>query len=74
MKLHDVINQYRIVPRLMALFMMYMTWLISHWFMGLETPGAEQAGFVSAWAASSVAFFKFYLDTPKRSVTNNTGE
>lgn len=60
------INQYRIVPRIMALFMMYLTYVITVWFMELEQPGVEQAGFVSAWAASSVAFFKFYLDTPKR--------
>lgn len=70
----ETINSYRVVPRIMAVFMMYLTHEISAWFMALPEPGGEQSAFAAAWVASAVAFFKFYLETPKRHQQTGDGE
>jgi hypothetical protein len=61
----DFLAQYRIFPRVILIFMLCLTWRVAEWFMALEVPGVEQAGFATGLTAASVAFFKFYMETPK---------
>jgi hypothetical protein len=40
--------------------------VIVKWFMGLDAPTIEQAGFVSTVFLTLPAVFKFYVDTGNR--------
>lgn len=66
--LHEKVNQYRVVPRIIAGFVMYMAYKFHNWFTNdgllLVTDMSEWAllGYASVMGAH-VAFFKFYMDT-----------
>jgi hypothetical protein len=62
----EAINRYRVFPRLIVLFVLFLTWEVTEWFMQLNSPGSEQAAFASALTAGTIALIKFYLETPKR--------
>lgn len=61
----ELINRYRIVPRLIVLSTLWLTWKLTYWFMQLPDPTGEQTAFVTGFTAGAVAFFKFYMHTPK---------
>lgn len=62
------INLYRIVPRIVLFFMLWLTFFSFNWFMSLEDPTAEQASVVIAVTGTSLGITKYYLDKPKTSI------
>lgn len=67
----DVLNEYRVFPRLFAVLYAVLVAVTSTWFMGLADPSAAQAGFVSAIATASAAYFKFYVESGKKDDPSN---
>lgn len=61
--MNDKLNQYRVFPRLFAIFYLLLTLQVVDWFMELSSPSNAQAGMVSAIVAAAAAFFKFYVET-----------
>lgn len=43
----EQLNAWRVIPRLMVLFVGYMTYSVGDWFMGLESPTNAQGAFVA---------------------------
>jgi len=61
----DWINQYRVFPRLFAIFYLYAMWGVINWAMGLADMSNAQAAMVASVVTSAAAFFKFYVETGK---------
>jgi len=59
----DVLRQYRVFPRLFAIFYLAMTWDVVTWAMTVPDMSNAQAAFVSAITAGAAAYFKFYVET-----------
>lgn len=62
----DQLNAWRIIPRLLMLAMLVMTYRVVEWFMGLETPTLEQAGLVSVMTGALTGAFGLFLGTGKK--------
>jgi hypothetical protein len=59
----DLLNDYRIVPRLMVAGYGFELHQISMWFMSLQDPTGAQAAFVSTWVGASAAVFGLYTNS-----------
>lgn len=57
----DLLNKYRVFPRLFAVLFGVLMFQVVQWFMLLLAPTAEQSAFASTMVATSAAFFKFYV-------------
>lgn len=66
MPFYDLLNKYRIVPRIMVSGYGYMLVQTSDWFMALPDPTGPQAAFISTIWGASAAFFGFYLNSGNR--------
>jgi hypothetical protein len=62
----DQLNAWRIIPRLLMLAMLVMTYRVVEWFMGLQTPTLEQAGLVSVMTGALTGAFGLFLGTGKK--------
>lgn len=59
----EIIDAYRVVPRTVLFFYGMMLAQVTHWFIKLGAPTAEQLGaFTTVWGASA-AIFNFYAKT-----------
>ena len=57
----DILNKYRVFPRLFAVLFGLLLFQATQWFMTLPEPNAEQSAFASTMVATAAAFFKFYV-------------
>jgi hypothetical protein len=62
----EQLNAWRIIPRLLMLAMLVMTYRVVEWFMGIETPTLEQAGLVSVMTGALTGAFGLFLGTGKK--------
>lgn len=62
----EQLNAWRIIPRLLMLAMLVMTYRVVEWFMGLQTPTLEQAGLVSVMTGALTGAFGLFLGTGKK--------
>lgn len=58
----EVIDSYRIFPRLFLTLYMYLSWHVVDWFTALENPTMEQSGLVSILIGSAAAWFGLYVN------------
>ncbi|MEL0014045.1 MAG: hypothetical protein VW715_02475 [Rhodospirillales bacterium] len=57
----EELNRWRIVPRLLMLAMLVMTYRVVEWFMTLSEPSAEQAALVSVMTGALTGAFGLFL-------------
>ena len=57
----DQINAWRIIPRLLMLTMLIMTYRVVEWFMSLPEPSLEQAGLVSVMTGALTGAYGLFL-------------
>ena len=57
------LNRLRVIPRLFLSVYMYLLITVSNWFMSLQAPTMEQAGFVSVIVGAGAAWFGLYANT-----------
>jgi hypothetical protein len=62
----EQLNAWRIIPRLLMLAMLVMTYRVVEWFMGIEAPTLEQAGLVSVMTGALTGAFGLFLGTGKK--------
>ena len=60
------LNEWRIIPRLLMLAMLVMTYRGVEWFMALDTPTLEQAGLVSVMTGALTGAFGLFLGSGKK--------
>lgn len=63
----DLLNRFRVVPRLLMFFYMSMVYNSTQWFMNLADPTAAQAAFVGTIVGAGAAWFGLYVSSGKTS-------
>jgi len=62
----DQLNAWRVIPRLLMLAMLIMTYRVVEWFMALSEPTLEQAGLVSVMTGALTGAFGLFLGSGKK--------
>ena len=57
----DQLNAWRLIPRLLMLAMLVMTYRVVEWFMSLPDPNPEQAASVSVMTGALTGAFGLFL-------------
>lgn len=58
------LNNFRVIPRMVMLWLLYTTWQLVGWAMHLTRPiSADDVALVGLFTGLFVAAFKFYVDT-----------
>ena len=57
----DNLNSWRVIPRLLMLAMLVMTYRVVEWFMSLPDPNPEQAALVSVMTGALTGAFGLFL-------------
>ena len=57
----DQLNAWRLIPRLLMLAMLIMTYRVVEWFMSLPDPNPEQAALVSVMTGALTGEFGLVL-------------
>ena len=57
----DRLNAWRVIPRLIMLAMLIMTYRVVEWFMSLPDPNPEQAALVSVMTGALTGAFGLFL-------------
>lgn len=58
------LNNFRVIPRIVILWLLHTTWQLAHWAMHLTRPiDLQDVGLVGLFTGLFVAAFKFYADT-----------
>jgi hypothetical protein len=60
------LNEWRIIPRVLMLAMLIMTYRVVEWFMSIPTPTLEQAGLVSVMTGALTGAFGLFLGSVKK--------
>ena len=59
----EIVNRWRIIPRLMLSLYGYMFYRVAEWFMHLPEPSAAQSAFVSVMVGAAATFFGLYVNS-----------
>ena len=59
----DLLNQYRVFPRIFAAFYLLITWEVWQWVKITPDLTNAQAAFAMAIVAGAVGYFKYYVDS-----------
>ena len=62
----DQLNSWRVIPRLLMLAMLVMTYRVVEWFMALPEPTLEQAALVSVMTGALTGAFGLFLGSGKK--------
>lgn len=60
------LNEWRIIPRVLMLAMLVMTYRVVEWFMSIPAPTLEQAGLVSVMTGALTGAFGLFLGSGKK--------
>ena len=63
-KTSGIMDQFRVIPRLIMLAYIYAFWQSTQWFMNLSEPTNAQAAFISTIVGAGAAFFGLYVGKP----------
>jgi len=62
----EELDKWRVVPRLLMVAMVIMTYRVVEWFMEIPTPTLEQAGLVSVMTGALTGAFGLFLGSGKK--------
>jgi len=65
MSVYDL-ERLQVIPRLMMVVMIFMTYRVVEWFMTLPAPSLEQAGLVSVMTGALTGSFGLFLGGGKK--------
>ena len=65
MSVYDL-ERLQVIPRLMMVVMIFMTYHVVEWFMTLPAPSLEQAGLVSVMTGALTGSFGLFLGAGKK--------
>ncbi len=69
-KTAGIIDQFRVIPRLVMLAYIYAFYESTTWFMALSYPTNSQAAFISTIIGAGAAFFGLYVGKPGATIPN----
>ena len=67
-KTSGVMDQFRVIPRLIMIAYIYAFYQSTVWFMALPDPTNAQAAFISTIVGAGAAFFGLYVGKPGSSL------
>jgi len=56
-----ILDDWKVLPRLMMLVFTFMSFRVVEWFMGLEDPTTQQAGLVSVVMGAATGAFAVWM-------------
>lgn len=62
----ELLDRWRLLPRLVMLVMIVMTYRVVEWFMDLPNPNPEQAALVSVMTGALTGAFGLFLGSGKK--------
>ena len=62
----ELLDQWRLLPRLVMLVMIVMTYRVVEWFMDLPDPNPEQAALVSVMTGALTGALGLFLGSGKK--------
>lgn len=62
----DSFDQWRVIPRLLMVAMIIMTYRVVEWFMTIPQPSLEQAGLVSVMTGALTGAFGLFLGSGRK--------
>lgn len=65
MSVYDL-ERLQVIPRIMMVAMIFMTYRVVEWFMTLPAPSLEQAGLVSVMTGALTGSFGLFLGAGKK--------
>ena len=68
-KVANILDRFRLVPRLIMLAYIYAFYQSTMWFMALSDPTNAQAAFISTIVGAGAAFFGLYVGKPGASIS-----
>ena len=66
----NMIDSWRIFPRMFLSVYMYLLYYCTFWFMELEVPTLEQSGLISIVVGAGAAWFGLYAGTAKDNINS----
>jgi hypothetical protein len=65
-------NNYRVIPRLVILWLLHTTWKVADWAMALQRPVTpEDVAFAGLFTGLFVVAFRFYVQTGNIQLTHD---
>jgi drug/metabolite transporter (DMT)-like permease len=58
---HTILDDWKVLPRLMMLAVTVLTYQAVHWFMGLDDPSVAQSGLVSVCMGALTGCFGIWM-------------
>ena len=68
--LSQMVDSWRIFPRMFLSVYMYLLYYCTFWFMELEVPTLEQSGLISIVVGAGAAWFGLYAGTAKDKINS----
>lgn len=66
MRIAEIVDAFRIVPRLMLVAYGVACWQVGRWFMALSDPSMTQVAFVDALAFVAAGVFGLYVKSGRK--------
>lgn len=66
LKYAEILDAYRVVPRILLLGFGYLVWYVVQWYTGLTEPSTQQTAFVSAVVGVTAPITAFYFNTGRK--------
>lgn len=62
----DKLMEWKVLPRLMTIMFMVMSWRCAEWFMYLDNPSAVQAGFSATVMGAMTGAFAIWMGSESK--------
>ena len=70
---HTILDNWKVLPRLMMMAVTVLTYQAVHWFMSLDDPSVAQSGLVSVCMGALTGFFGIWMGKESKTSVSNTG-
>ena len=67
-----IVDDWKVIPRLMMLAVTVLTYQAVHWFMSLPDPSVAQSGLVSVCMGALTGCFGIWMRKESKTSVNNT--
>ena len=67
-----IVDDWKVIPRLMMLAVTVLTYQAVHWFMSLPDPSVAQSGLVSVCMGALTGCFGIWMGKESKTSVNNT--
>ena len=70
---HTILDNYKVLPRLMMLAVTILSYQAVHWFMSLPDPSVAQSGLVSVCMGALTGCFGIWMGKESKTSVTTTG-